>query len=85
MASNQSLSSCTYPLQILPFCSEEALETLETNLATLPSVTNMLNSGMSANDITEKCVLQTWNRIILRITVTNEVPCALSLCLLSGS
>lgn len=44
-------------VQILPFCSEETLEILEKNLTGLPSVTNMLNAGMTTEDITNKCVL----------------------------
>ncbi len=41
-------------LQILPFCSEETLTTLEGNLAKLPSVTQMLNDGLTADDITDR-------------------------------
>lgn len=39
-------------VQILPFCSEETLETLERNLTTMPSVTQMLNGGMGVEEIT---------------------------------
>lgn len=42
------------PSQVLPFCSEETLEILEKNLGSLPSITNMLNDGLSAQDITDK-------------------------------
>lgn len=40
--------------QVLPFCSEETLSQLEANLGTLPSVTTMLNQGLTAQDITER-------------------------------
>jgi molecular chaperone Hsp33 len=38
---------------VLPFCSEETLEQLEKNLAGLPSVTKMLQSGMGPQAITD--------------------------------
>mmetsp|Transcript_14448 Transcript_14448/g.31295 ORF Transcript_14448/g.31295 Transcript_14448/m.31295 type:complete len:333 (+) Transcript_14448:52-1050(+) len=41
-------------VQVLPFCSEETLVTLEKNLSGLPSVTQMLNSGMTPLDITNR-------------------------------
>lgn len=41
-------------IQVLPFCSEETLSLLEANLAGIPSVTQMLNSGMTPQDITDK-------------------------------
>jgi molecular chaperone Hsp33 len=41
-------------MQILPFCSEETLEILERNLSGLPSVSAMLNDGLSAQGITDK-------------------------------
>ena len=41
-------------MQILPFCSEETLSQLEKNITTMPSVTAMLNSGMTVRDITDK-------------------------------
>jgi molecular chaperone Hsp33 len=40
-------------VQILPFCSEETLTILEQNLSSLPSMTAMLNQGLSADDITD--------------------------------
>jgi len=46
---------CGLASQVLPFCSEETLEQLERNLSTLPSVTEMLNSGLSAQGITDRC------------------------------
>ena len=39
---------------MLPFCSEETLEQLEKNLSGLPSVTKMLQAGLTPQDITEK-------------------------------
>ncbi|KAG2493784.1 hypothetical protein HYH03_008004 [Edaphochlamys debaryana] len=41
-------------VQILPFCSEETLEQLEKNLTTMPSVSAMLNDGLTAADITAR-------------------------------
>eukprot|EP00199_Chlamydomonas_sp_CCMP681_P006711 CAMPEP_0119109012 /NCGR_PEP_ID=MMETSP1180-20130426/16775_1 /TAXON_ID=3052 ORGANISM="Chlamydomonas cf sp, Strain CCMP681" /NCGR_SAMPLE_ID=MMETSP1180 /ASSEMBLY_ACC=CAM_ASM_000741 /LENGTH=282 /DNA_ID=CAMNT_0007094705 /DNA_START=175 /DNA_END=1023 /DNA_ORIENTATION=+ len=41
-------------VQILPFCSDETVAQLEQNLAGLPSMTTMLNSGMTVLDVTEK-------------------------------
>lgn len=41
-------------VQILPFCSEETLSQLETTLTTMPSVTQMLSSGMSPQDIADR-------------------------------
>jgi hypothetical protein len=38
---------------VLPYCSEETLEQLERNLSGLPSLTQMLNSGMTPQDITD--------------------------------
>lgn len=39
---------------MLPFCSEETLDQLESNLASISSVTQMLNEGLTAQDITDK-------------------------------
>ncbi|EFJ46221.1 hypothetical protein VOLCADRAFT_62890 [Volvox carteri f. nagariensis] len=41
-------------VQILPFCSEETLAQLEQNLTTMPTITTMLNDGMSVQDITAR-------------------------------
>ena len=41
-------------MQILPFCSEETLVTLETNLGSMPSVTQLLNSGLTPQGITDR-------------------------------
>ena len=38
--------------QILPFCSEETLSQLEANLASLPSITQLLLDGKTPDDIT---------------------------------
>ena len=40
-----------YLIQLLPFADESCIDTLEANIAKLPSVTNMLDSGMTAEDI----------------------------------
>ncbi|MBP3936819.1 MAG: Hsp33 family molecular chaperone HslO [Clostridia bacterium] len=41
-------------LQLLPFCPESVIEQIESNLAKLPSVTEMLNSGMDTTAIADK-------------------------------
>ncbi len=41
-------------VQVLPFCSDETLDQLEKNMLGMPSMTDMLNSGMTPNDITER-------------------------------
>ena len=41
-------------LQLLPFCPESVIERIESNLAKLPSVTEMLNSGMDTTGIADK-------------------------------
>ncbi|KIZ01469.1 putative chaperonin [Monoraphidium neglectum] len=43
-----------YLVQVLPFCSEETLEQLEKNLSSLPSVTKLLQSGATPQDITDR-------------------------------
>ena len=40
-----------YLIQLLPFADESCIDTLEANIARLPSVTNMLDSGMTAENI----------------------------------
>lgn len=40
--------------QVLPFCSEETLQILERNLGSLPSVTQLLNEGLTAQDIVNR-------------------------------
>eukprot|EP00877_Chromochloris_zofingiensis_P014061 jgi/Chrzof1/8909/Cz03g28230.t1 len=41
-------------VQILPFCSDETIDQLEKNLTSLPSMTELLNSGATPLDITER-------------------------------
>lgn len=41
-------------LQLLPFCPESVIEQIETNLAKLPSVTEMLDSGMDTTSIADR-------------------------------
>ena len=41
-------------LQVLPFAGEETLQQLEANLASMPSVTELLHQGLAPKDITEK-------------------------------
>jgi hypothetical protein len=48
------LLACRTHVQVLPFCSEETLEQLEKNLSSLPSVTKLLQSGATPQDITDR-------------------------------
>ena len=41
-------------VQLMPFCEDSIIEKLEENLKNLPSVTDMLSSGMSPEDMLEK-------------------------------
>jgi molecular chaperone Hsp33 len=41
-------------LQVLPFCSDETLDQLEQNLTGMPSMTQLLNQGLSPQEITDK-------------------------------
>ena len=41
-------------LQVLPFASEETLQQLEANLASVPSVTDLLHQGLTPRDITDR-------------------------------
>ncbi|KAF5841293.1 Hsp33 protein-domain-containing protein [Dunaliella salina] len=50
----QVKSAGGFLISILPFCSEETLERLEQNLSTMPTVSTMLNQGMSAQDISDR-------------------------------
>ena len=50
-----SLHCCVCGLvapQVLPFASEETLQVLEENLASLPAITDLLDMGMSAGQLT---------------------------------
>lgn len=49
-----SRSACNLCLQVLPFAGEETLQQLEANLASMPSVTELLHQGLAPKDITEK-------------------------------
>lgn len=40
-----------YLIQVLPFADDSVIDTIEKNMATLPPVTKMMTSGMSAEDI----------------------------------
>jgi redox-regulated HSP33 family molecular chaperone len=47
-------------LQVLPFCSEETLERLEQNLSGMPTVSQMLNEGLTVEQITARWVRGGW-------------------------
>ena len=51
-----------YLIQLLPFADEGVIDTLEKNVNALPSVTQMLSSGVTAEDMAMKVLegLQTW-------------------------
>jgi len=38
---------------VLPFCSDETLDQLEANLVGMPSMTQLLNQGLSPQQITD--------------------------------
>lgn len=59
-----------YLVQLLPFADEKCIDILENNVNTLPSVTQMLTSGMSAEEIAMK-VLDG-----LEPNVLDELSCA---------
>lgn len=59
-----------YLVQLLPFADDACIDTLENNVKTLPSVTQMLTSGMSAEEIAMK-VLDG-----LEPNVLDELSCA---------
>lgn len=59
-----------YLIQLLPFADDACIDTLENNVKTLPSVTQMLTSGMSAEEIAMK-VLDG-----LEPNVLDELSCA---------
>ena len=40
-----------YIIQLLPSCEDEIIDKIEQNIATIPSVTEMLEKGMNADDI----------------------------------
>lgn len=40
--------------QVLPFCSDETLDQLEKNLTGMPSMTQLLNQGLTAQQITDR-------------------------------
>ncbi|WIA20049.1 hypothetical protein OEZ85_005914 [Tetradesmus obliquus] len=43
-----------YLVQVLPFCSDDTLDQLEQNLTGMPSMTQLLNQGLSPQEITDK-------------------------------
>lgn len=59
-----------YLIQLLPFADDACIDTLENNVKTLPSVTQMLTSGMSAEEIAMKILDG------LEPNVLDELSCA---------
>ena len=45
-----------YIIQLLPGCSDDVIDRIEYNVSTIPSVTEMLNNGMTADDIAHKAM-----------------------------
>jgi hypothetical protein len=51
---SRACAPCCMLLQVLPFCSDETLDQLEQNLTGMPSMTQLLNQGLSPQEITDK-------------------------------
>ncbi|MBR3149598.1 MAG: Hsp33 family molecular chaperone HslO [Eubacterium sp.] len=45
-----------YIIQLLPGCSDEVIDIIENNVKTIPSVTEMLENGMTADEIARKAM-----------------------------
>ena len=45
---------CALSFQVLPFASEETLQQLESNLSSVPSVTELLHQGLAPREITDR-------------------------------
>lgn len=56
-------------VQLMPFCEDSVIDKLEENLKNIPSVTDMLSSGMSAEDMLSK-VLEGFDVDIMEKTET---------------
>lgn len=56
-------------VQLMPFCSDEVIEKLEENLKNIPSVTDMLSSGMTPENMLNK-VLEGFDVEIMETTET---------------
>lgn len=56
---NPDLTVCKaggFIIQLLPFCEDEVIDKIEANINSIDSVTTMLTSGMTADDIAKKAL-----------------------------
>ncbi len=65
-----------YLIQLLPFADEACIDVLEKNINSLPSVTNMLTSGMTGSDIAMKVLEGLEPNILDSINVSYKCDCS---------
>ncbi|MBP0964611.1 MAG: Hsp33 family molecular chaperone HslO [Oscillospiraceae bacterium] len=65
-----------YLIQLLPFADETCIDVLEKNINSLPSVTNMLVSGMTGSDIALKVLEGLESNILDSINVSYKCDCS---------
>jgi hypothetical protein len=71
---------------VLPFCSDETLDQLEKNLLGLPSMTQLLNQGLSPQQITQLILQDLGSSSTADAVVPRRVcaPCALHVACIRG-
>lgn len=65
-----------YLIQLLPFADDACIDVLEKNINSLPSVTNMLTSGMTGSDIAMKVLEGLEPNILDSINVSYKCDCS---------
>lgn len=65
-----------YLIQLLPFADEACIDVLEKNINSLPSVTNMLTSGMTGSDIALRVLEGLEPNILDSINVSYKCDCS---------
>lgn len=65
-----------YLIQLLPFADDACIDVLEKNINSLPSVTNMLVSGMTGSDIAMKVLEGLEPNILDSINVSYKCDCS---------
>lgn len=65
-----------YLIQLLPFADDACIDVLEKNINSLPSVTNMLVSGMSGSDIAMRVLEGLEPNILDSINVSYKCDCS---------
>lgn len=65
-----------YLIQLLPFADEACIDVLEKNINSLPSVTNMLTSGMTGSDIAMRVLEGLEPNILDSINVSYKCDCS---------